>query len=202
MKRKLKTYDMFLESSGDELNLKRNKWKKMSRKDAEKVSDEIYNLIEIAYSEIGGHLKVNSPDDVTKDESWNFWEGVDIHDSPDLDVVIWGKKTKYGVKFSGVGHDGKKDSKRKYLDQRGSDLKNLGFFIEVSGKLAEILMAKYEVPYVEGEENINKILNKQVEYHGDHPVDASLPGKGWYSRKIGGKLMSKIVLGRPKGIKS
>lgn len=196
----IKKFSEFLneKNSGDVLNLKRNKWTPIKKDQLSKIKDEIFDLINVAYAEIGGHTKIKSAKDVDNYPDWNFWEGVDLHDSPDLDLVIWGKKTKYGVKFSGVGHDGKKDSKREYLDERGKDLKNLGYYIEVSGKLAEILMNKYKVPYVSGEEKVEKVIGKNVDYHGVHPADQSASGEGWYTRKIGGKSHTKILLGKPK----
>lgn len=196
----IKTFNQFLleKTSAEVLNLKRNQWKKITSKNLKEIQDEVFDLIQVAYAEIGGHAKIQKPEDILKDTSWNYWEGVDIHDTPDLDLIIWGKKTKFGVKFSGVGHDGEKDSKRKYLDQRSIDLKKLGYYIEVSGKLAEILMNKYNVPAVEDKDTINQVLGKSVEYHGDHPIDQSTPGKGWYTRKIGNSSHTKILLGKPK----
>ena len=196
---KILTYDEYLfEKSGDILKPKRGKWTKIDPKKHSELDSELFDLIKTAYEPIGGHAKVNKPADVFADPEWDWWQGVDIHDSPDLDVIVWGKKTKYGIKFSGVGHDGKKDSKREYLDSRMKSLHQKGFFGEVSGKLAEILISSKGVPTVDDEADVEKILGKKVEWHGEHPDDPNIPGKGWYSRTIGGKKHAKILVGKPK----
>ena len=74
-----------------------------------------------------------------------------------------------------------------------------GFYGEVSGKLAAILMGKYGVPFVDNKEAVEKILNKEIEWNGKNPEDASAKGNGWYTRSIGGNKHAKILLGKPKG---
>ena len=159
------------------------------------LAPEIFDLINTAYAELGGHLKVKEPEDVLKNTEWSYWSGVDIHGSPDFDIVMFGQKTPYGVKFSGVGHDGEKDSKRAYLDQRGEDLKKPGFYIECSGKLAEILINKYHCPVVEDEAEIRKLIPTMTKFIG--PMEG-VSGEGWYTRPIGGHDHAKIIVGRPK----
>jgi hypothetical protein len=114
------------------------------------------------------------------------------------DIIIFGQKGKYGVKYSGVGHDGERASKRKYVDDRGKDLKVKGYYGEVSGKFSEILLKKYNVPTVDNKEDVVKILGKDVEFHGRHPEDPNMPGLGWYTRMLGGHPHTKIIVGRPK----
>ena len=91
--------------------VKRGKQYKFSPQQHPELAPEIYDLINTAYAELGGHLKVKDPSDVVKNTEWSYWEGTDIHGTPDFDIVMFGQKTPYGVKFSGVGHDGEKDSK-------------------------------------------------------------------------------------------
>jgi hypothetical protein len=194
----LKTYDSWLnESSGDLLKPRRGKPLHFDHRRYPELAGELFNLITIAYSEIGGHAKIKSPEDIFSDPDWNFWEGTDIHGSQDFDIVIFGQKTKFGVKFSGVGHDGAKDSKKEYLDDLGSDLKNLGYYIESSGKFAEILMNKYGCPVIEDEETVVKVLGKQVQWIGKSS-NPEHTGNGWYIRNIGGHPHEKILIGRPK----
>ena len=194
----LKTYDSWLnESSGDVFNPKRGKPLQFDHRKHPELAGELFDLISIAYAEIGGHAKIKSPDDVFSDPDWNFWEGVDIHGSQDFDIVMFGQKTKYGIKYSGVGHDGTKDAKRAYLESRGKELHKLGYYIEVSGKIAEILMNKYRCPVVEDEETVVKVLGKQVQWVGKSS-DPENTGNGWYIRNIGGHPHEKILIGRPK----
>ena len=185
--------------SGELLKPKRGKWTKIDPKQHPELAGEFFDLIKTAYSSLGGHAKINQPSDVFADPDWNFWQGVDLHGSPDLDVIIWGQNTKYGLKFSGVGHDGEKTSTKAYLDHKGRDLLKPGKYGEVSGKLADIMLGKYKVPSVDNEEEVKKLLGgKDIEWHGEHPVDKNKPGKGWYTRNLGGNKHTKIILGKPK----
>jgi len=180
------------------LGIKRGKWVKVDPNKHPKLSNEFFDLISIAYSTIGGHVKIQKPKDVFKDRDWTYWEGIDIHDSPDFDIIIWGQSTKYGIKFSGVGHDGKRDSKKTYLKHKVDDFSTMGFYGEVSGKLAAILLNKYKLHHVRDEEKVKKILKgKNITWHGKHPTDPSMGGEGWYSRKLGGKMHAKIIVGNP-----
>jgi hypothetical protein len=69
-------------------------------------------LIANAYGNIGGNAELNSPNSIISSDL-NFWQGEDIHNSPDFDLIVFGKKTKYGLKITGVGHDGTKSAIRK-----------------------------------------------------------------------------------------
>lgn len=185
-------------TSGELLKPKRGKVMPFDYKKYPELAVEFFELIQTAYAEIGGHSKILTPEDVFKDPDWNWWAGEDVHGSPDFDLIFFGKKTKFGVKHAGIGHDGSKTAKREYLDQRGKDLKELGYYIEVSGKLAEILMNKYNVPVVTDQQVVEKVLGKKVDWHGQNPEDPNTTGDAWYGRTIGGHNHNKIMLGRPK----
>lgn len=198
----LKPYHIFEsidEKSGEVLKPEKGKWIEIDPNNHPELSDEFFHLIKTAYNELGGHVKIKTPADVFSDPDWNFWEGVDIHGSPDLDLIIFGQKTKYGIKFSGVGHDGQSDTKKEYLQHKAEDLQKLGFYNEVSGKLAQILINKYKINVVTDPEEIKKLLDgKSVIFYGKHPEDPSMPGEGWYGRKINGHEHIKTMLGKPK----
>jgi hypothetical protein len=192
--KKYEEYVNEITSSGD-LKPPRGKALLFNHKKYPELAGEFFDLIQTAYAEIGGHIKIKSPEDVFADPDWNYWEGEDIHGTRDFDMVMFGQRTKFGVKFSGVGHDGTKDAKRAYIEARGVDLKKMGFYIEVSGKIAEILINKYDVPVVTDIDVVTKVLGKQVQWIGTMP-DAS--GDGWYTRNIAGGAHDKIMLGRPR----
>jgi hypothetical protein len=194
---KIKLYEEFLaeRSSGEIFNPKRNVPVNFDPKKYPELAKEFFDLISIAYAEIGGHAKIKSPADVFSDPDWNYWVGIDIHKTNDFDILIFGQKTKYGIKFSGVGHDGEKDSKKFYLETRAKDLQKLGYYIEVSGKLAEILINKYNVPQVTDEKEVEKVLGKDINWIGKK---FGTSGDGWYSRKIGNEFHDKILVGRPR----
>lgn len=194
----LQTYEDFLnEGSGEVFSPKRGKPVIFDPKKHPELAGEMFDLISTAYAEIGGHAKIKTPEDVFSDPDWNYWEGKDLHGTNDFDLVLFGQRTTYGVKFSGVGHDGSDSSKRDYLADTGKDLKRLGFYVEVSGKLAEILMNKYKCPIVTDSEIVMKVLGKPVDWKGSNP-DGKSTGNGWYIRNIGGHPHAKILLGRPK----
>lgn len=193
-----------LEGSGEILNTKKGKWikfdpKKLSPEERDELAKEFIELISTAYAPIGGHVKFKSVDDVFADKEIEFWQAVDLHGDPDVDLIVFGKDSKHGIKFTGVGHDGEKDSKKIYLDSKAKDLSKPGFYNEVSGKIAEIMMGKYNVPSVDTQEKVEKVLGKKIEWHGKHP-DGVTPGDGWYTRKIAGHPHTKILLGKPKGV--
>jgi len=185
--------------SGKLLKPKKGKWMKIKPRKHPELAGEFFDLINIAYSTLGGHAKVKSPDDVFSDPDWTFWQGIDIHGSPDLDLIVWGQNTKYGVKFSGVGHDGKKDSTREYLTHKANILKKPGYYGEVSGKLADIMLDKYGVPSIDTQEEVEELLKgKDIEWHGKDPSNPDRSGNGWYSRILGGTKHTKIMIGKPK----
>lgn len=197
-------YHFLNERSAEILGTKKNKWEKIevSRLSKEEISDletEFFGLIDNAYKPIGGHVNFKTPSDVFKDKDLDFWKGIDIDEEPGLDVIVFGKTTKYGIKLTGVGHDGQKQSTTEYLNDKAKSLSKIGFFNEVSGKLADILILKYKIPAVTDKDSIEKVLGKEIEYLGEHP-DGKTPGIGWYSRSLGGHRHIKILLGKPKGI--
>jgi hypothetical protein len=175
-------------TTGELLKPKRNKPMEFDPKKHPELAGELFNLIATAYSEIGGHAKITKPSDIFADPDWNFWEGIDIHGDENFDIVMFGQKTRYGIKFSGIGHDGSRDAKKRYLEDRGRDLHKLGYYIEVSGKLADILINRYNCPVVDNQQEVEKVLNKKVNWLSN----------GWYERSIGGHQHEKILLGKPK----
>lgn len=195
------TYEDFLnevKTTGQLFDPKRNRPVQFDHTKHPELAGELFNLISIAYSSIGGHSKIQSPEDVFSDPDWNWWEGVDIHGTNDFDLLMFGSKTKFGIKFAGVGHDGSPQAKRKYIESRANDLVKPGYYIEVSGKLADILINDYNCPIVDDEKDVEKVLGKDVEWTGKNSENPNSTGNGWYNRKIGGHMHSKIMLGRPR----
>lgn len=193
----IKIFEEFIleKSSGEIFNPKRNKTIKFDYKKYPELADEFFDLISTAYAEIGGHAKIKSPADVFSDPDWNYWEGIDIHGDNNFDIIMFGQKTNYGIKYSGVGHDGTSAAKRSYISAKGAELQNLGYYIEVSGKIASILMKDYRVPIVTDQATVERVLGKPIEWIGNKPGEQ---GTGWYSRMIGNDKYDKILLGRPK----
>ena len=74
-------------TSGEIYHPKRNKPMIINPREHPELANEFFNLISIAYSSIGGHVYVKSPEDVFSDPAWNWWQGEDIHGSPDFDLI-------------------------------------------------------------------------------------------------------------------
>lgn len=87
-----------------------------------------------------------------------------------------------------MGHDGTKPAKSAAVNISALLLKQPGYFVEVSGILKDILQAK-GAPIVTDEDTIRKVLKgKEIEMNDD----------GSYQREIGGKVFTKMLMGKPK----
>jgi hypothetical protein len=86
-----------------------------------------------------------------------------------------------------MGHDGSSDAKSKSITKQVDMLKQSGNYIEVSGRIKDILLGK-GVPVVTDKSTIEKVMgNKAINIQDD----------GSYTRYIGGKQTQKILLGKP-----
>ena len=180
-----------------ELDLPKGQYVEPSAADVDDMKQDLFNLIHNAYSNIGGHLKYKKPEDV-KDPDLKFWRVADIDSDPEIDVVYFGKETPYGVKHTGVGHDGERSNIKNLLTKKSAELKKVGNYVEVSGAAYDSFVGKGGVPIIDDEEKVRKVLgdrrSKETTWHGEHP-DGKHPGNGWYTRKIGGKPVTKVMIG-------
>ena len=89
--------------------------------------------------------------------------------------------------MTAIGHDGSPEAKTKVINHEASLLKQPGYYLEVSGKLKDILLAK-GAPVVTDVDLIQKVLKgKNIEMNDD----------GTYQRVIGGEKHTKTLLGNP-----
>lgn len=188
---RFKTFEQFIT---EKFNLKfadifkvKNKWVDVDENEKKELSEQFYQLINIAYAPIGGHLKVKSAKDLIQ-QDWNVWQAIDFDSDPDAEVVVFGKRTPYGIKWAGVGHDGSKQSKKLYLTHKQASLQKKGNYGEVSEKLADILTSK-GVPFLTDPQEIEKVLGKKIEFLGQSTEGHM--GDGWYVRNIGGPESTK-----------
>lgn len=161
----------------------KNQYVKLQAKDVSDYSEEIVDLITTAYKEKGGNLEFKSADDLKKSDL-TYWVAKDFDDDPDIDVVFGGKTTNYGTKVTVMGQDGEKASRKDSILQMIKLMKTRGFYAEVDLDLAE----KFGLDIIKDEDVIRKVLNKDIEYHGD----------GTYDRKIQGEYHTKVLVGIPK----
>jgi len=169
-------------------DIPKNKWVELSKQDLEDYKDDIFGLIQTAYSYIGGHSNYKSADDVTGSEGENDYEVIDLDQDGEIDAVNVAKpKGPSGVKFVATGHDGSSPAKREVIKHKIDRLKKPGFYVEVSGKIKDILV-NAGVPVVTDEATIRKALaGKEIEMNDD----------GTYIRTIGGSKHTKTLLGMP-----
>lgn len=172
----------------DKLNeFEKNKWIYLTDEEKEEFADDVFDMIDLAYKEIGGHPNYKSPQDVMGSEKDANYMVIDLDDDPEFDAVKISKDKSVGKKLVGMGHDGSSPAKSAAVNITALLLKKPGHFVEVSGKLKDILQAK-GAPIIKDEEMIRKVLKgKEIEYIGD----------GSYKREIGGKMFTKMLMGKP-----
>jgi hypothetical protein len=176
-----------LKSLINELIVDKNNWKQLSKLDADPDKDQILALIQNAYKEIG-HPNFTKASDVTSGAGGDSYEIIDLDDDNDIDAVSVAKEKPAGHKLVALGHDGTLSAKKSVIDRQVANLKKPGWYIEVSGKIKDILLAKGVKP-VEDEATVLKALKgKEIVWNND----------GTYDRKIGGEMKTKMMLGRPK----
>lgn len=202
MKRRIQTLDEYIvERTSSEIPKQKNTWIEINPKDYVDLKDEFFDLIQTAYKEIGGNVKVKNSSDIFNGNI-TLWRGIDNDAEPDFDAVIGYKQTAYGNKFVIVGTDGTNISKKQYLEANADDLHKKGFYCEVSHKLAEILINKFKVHIVTNPNAIKAVINKPLTFYGKHPTDIHASGDGWYEREIGGQKLIKTLVGRPLVVES
>jgi hypothetical protein len=167
--------------------LPKGQWTDLDKKETEEYSGDIFDLINTAYASIGGNLNYSSASDVTGAEGDADYEVIDIDDDPEIDAVVVSKKKESGKKLAAMGHDGSSIAKSKTINKQADLLKTPGNFVEVSGKIKDILLAK-GVPVVTDKDTIEKVMKGKA---------MNIQDDGSYTRYIGGKETNKILLGKP-----
>lgn len=187
----IKLIDLLLEE------FPKGKYIPLDGEEKKKAQQDLFDLIDNAYKDIGGHVKFQQPSDVM-DPELDFWRAADIDDDPELDVVYFGKKTPFGVKHTGFGHDGERANVKNLLIRKSGELNSPGNYVEVSGDAYRVFVDRGKVPIIDDEEKVRTVLgpkrSKELEWHGEHPKGAK-PGNGWYTRTIGGKRLTKTMAG-------
>jgi len=167
--------------------LPKDKWVDLPSDQKAEYAKDIFDLINTAYAPIGGNLNYKSAADVLGAEADADYEVINIDDDPEPDALISYKEKEAGKKLTAMGHDGQSASKSKSLNYMADLLKKPGYYLEVSGKLQDILLAK-GAPVVKDQELIQKVLKgKKLEFNED----------GTYQRFIGGEKHTKTLLGKP-----
>ena len=165
----------------------KNVWVDLTDDEKDEFADEIFDLINTAYSPLGGHPNYKSPTDVVGAEGEANYMVIDLDDDDDLDAVKVDKNRAGGNKSVAMGHDGSSPAKSAAVNITAIMLKEPGHYVEVSGKSKDILMSK-GVPVVTDRDTIMRVLKgKDIEMNDD----------GTYSRHIGGERHTKTLMGNP-----
>lgn len=167
--------------------------------DIRNLDDEIFDLIQNAYSDVPlgdgkyGNVKVQRPEDLPA--GYTVMKAADLDDDPEPDFFRGGKLRNGRFKMGIVGHDGSPAAINKYLEETAESLKS-GAIAEMSGKIAHIMITRYNVPAVTTKEEVESMLGKQVDWIGIHPEEKFAsrygPGyEGFYCRGICGTGSAK-----------
>ena len=171
----------------EEPGFDKDKWIYLTDEEKEEFANDIFGLISNAYKDIGGHANYDSPADVTGDERDADYMVIDLDDDPEFDAVKVSKEKAAGTKSAGMGHDGSGPAKSAAVGITSIMLKKPGYYIEVSGKLKDILVSR-GVPVITDEETIRKVLKgKEITMNDD----------GTYNRNLGGEMHTKTMMGNP-----
>ena len=192
--------EVMLEIRFADITSGKNQWldipaEKLAQRDPNvDLSDEIFDLVKIAYADLpGGNLKVKSADDLPG--GYTFFDAIDVDDDPEPDAVVFGKSRGGNLKIGGIGHDGQA-GKRISVSRMLELVKQPGVFAEVSGRMADIAIAA-GVPVVTDPSVAKNLVKRDMTWVGKHPSKNYGPGTdGWYSRGYGGGASHlKIIVG-------
>lgn len=180
------------------INKEKNKWvdlKSDQVRGNKNIQKDIYDIIRTAYAPVGGHHDFPSPSSVPHDQ--DSIQIVDVDTPDDVDATLLSKSTPYGKKITTLGSDGSTEAKKQLLIKAVKLINTDGNYMEVSGKIADILISR-GAPTVNKEDIVRKVLQgKEITWHGEHP-EGSTKVNGWYTRMIGGQPKTKIMVGKPR----
>jgi len=180
----------FLVEANRGLTAKKNEWDTLSIQQVRGNTDvqhDIFNIISAAYAPLGGHPDFPNADSVPADN--NITDVIDTDPQDDVDAAVLSKTTPFGKKMTTIASDGGTEAKREVLKKAVDILNTPGSYVEASGKIFDILVAR-GAPVVKDEATVRHVLKgKEIQWQGDD---------GSYSRKIGGKTHTKKMLGKPR----
>ena len=161
-------------------------WYMLSKKDVLTISGDVIDLIQTAYKNTKGY-HVNNKKDIDRSV---FWDVIDVDGEFDADTVIFGRKSPFGIKIQGIGHDGEQKSKKVVIAKIVKLLNTTGYWIEASDALENVLY-KSGTNYIKSEKVVQSVFpNSELKMTGN---------KGQYTRKLeSGKTITETIFGKPK----
>ena len=175
-----------LSEADKRFEIPKNTWAPIMRSELPRFKRIIYDLIATAYAPIGGHSNLKNKEDLPNEG--DFFDVIDLDDDDEIDAVTIAKYKPAGKKFVALGHDGSSAGKSAAVNHQVDKLKKGGYYVEVSGKMRDIFIAKGLAP-VTDEDTVRRALKgKELKWNED----------GSYDRKIAGSTHTKMMFGKPK----
>lgn len=173
--------------------------------DKEKHKNEVYQLLQNAYSKIGGihGSGFSNPDDMVKNiPFWKLSHSTDENGNKVLRAVSL-YKDKNGRKSVAVATDGTQTGKEHLSRIMTSDIVRGTMYSEKSGPSLSFLkrnlpkdhLQKYAIPY----EHVSKISGEEIQRPPDNDPEILKHPElkdHFYQRKIGDEWHTKIMLGK------
>ncbi len=163
------------------------------------VSDSLIDMVRLSYAFMGGWKQIETPQGL-KSKFTHFYLA-DVDDDPDPDAGIFYTDWSGSRKASVIATDGGPESKLKIREMMTKFLSVKGSWVEVSGAPANVMIKKLGLPTIESEEEVRSLLKnlpqEDIEFVGRHPDPSITYGTGWYTRTIGSKRVTKIIVGNP-----
>ena len=174
------------------------KWMRISTSDLRsdpELLQNIFDMLSQSYAPIGGHANYRNAADLISGGLSIY--AIDLSGDGEADAFTIDKLRSSGKKAVGGGSDGNQPGKDAYVNRRASTLKKRGFYAEMSGAIAHVMLKYKGVKPVTNQAQVEATLGKKVTWVGEHP-QGKYPGvNGWYKRSIGGSSHMKILLGVP-----
>lgn len=162
------------------------------------VSNDLFALINTAYSEVGGHMNVKSPGSLYKFDYWIFNNPTKNKDNK-IKAAVFASKTRNGsTKVSVFATDSSAEAKTFMIKIMPDVLNKQNWWAEIPEKVAGFLHGR-GVNMVDSEETARLLLGGRVftdfQWHGQHPTKPRTPGEGYYSRSFAGKNDLRAIMG-------
>jgi hypothetical protein len=165
----------------------KRKFIELTPADVEEWSDELVQLVQNAYKDIGGAGEEYKSGDALKKSDITFWIAADIDADPDADSAAGGKPTPAGTKITVIGQDGSNIAKKEIVTKLIELMRTKGYYSELDPALAD----KFGLAYIKDENVIKKVIGSKHQF--------TMNPDGSYERKIQGlgKTKTKVLVGMP-----
>lgn len=165
---------------------------------AEIVKEDLFALVNTAYSEVGGHMNVESPNSLYKFNHWIF-NNPTINKDNKIKAAVFASETRNGsTKVSVFATDSSPEAKTIMIKIMPDVLKKENWWAEIPETVAGFLHGR-GVNMVDSEETARLLLGGRVwtnfVWHGKHPTKSRTPGEGYYTRSFGGKDDLRAIMG-------